>query len=418
MKATNFRDETLKNVLNLAEENSVIFLNMATGSGKSKLALAIAESLITEEPIMYSNGEMSRDLQVIYPKILVIIAERAHQRNWWDEFNKHNYGMLLQNTTFTCYASLHKFRNTGWDIIIVDESHHLSELRLGHLSTLRFNKAVFLSATMKKAVKACIEYTFRDKKTCTYKVSLDDAITADILPEPKIFIHKLTLNNTYRDLTIETGNKKSNKTIECKYPERWAYIKMYSKTAKIIIKCTEQEKYNYLTDQVDYLKRRFMADPSNIFAKNKWLRTALDRKIFLGKLKTDYAKVIINKEKDKRLICFCTDIEQANLLGGKDNIVHSKIKDVEKVIINFQLKSINRLYCVNMLTEGMNLNSLDVGIIVQLDSEELKIIQKLGRLLRSDSPKVHITVYLNTRDSEYLDKVLETIDNKYIKFIE
>ena len=38
---------------------------------------------------------------------------------------------------------------------------------------------------------------------------------------------------------------------------------------------------------------------------------------------------ILNNIKDKRFICFCTSIEQAEMLGG-DNAIHSKKKNCSK----------------------------------------------------------------------------------------
>jgi superfamily II DNA or RNA helicase len=117
------------------------------------------------------------------------------------------------------------------------------------------------------------------------------------------------------------------------------------------------------------------------------------------------------------MICFCASIEQANELGGNGNIVHSKVKDVDAIIENFQTGRIDSLYCVEMLKEGMNLNDINAGVIIQLDGTELPFIQKMGRILRSKQPVVHIVYYKNTRDEEYLNNILESVDRKYIEFV-
>ena len=62
-------------------------------------------------------------------KVLLVVAESAHKENWQKEFDK--WGVINAHLTIECYASLHKYRNTNWDLIIFDEAHHLgTDLKL------------------------------------------------------------------------------------------------------------------------------------------------------------------------------------------------------------------------------------------------------------------------------------------------
>ena len=70
-----------------------------------------------------------------------------------------------------------------------------------------------------------------------------------------------------------------------------------------------------------------------------------------------------------------------------------------------------------MLQEGQNLTAIEAGIIVQLDGQEKSFIQKFGRTLRADSPQQFIFYFQNTRDEEYLEKVIEGINPDYITVI-
>ena len=151
--------------------------------------------------------------------------------------------------------------------------------------------------------------------------------------------------------------------------------------------------------------------------KNKWLQYGSKRKIFLGAEKTTVVSNLIKQLKDKRFICFCTNINQAELLG-KDNAVHSKKKNNLEIIQKFNDKEINNIFAVGMLQEGINLKDIEAGIIVQLDGEERAFIQKFGRTLRADSPEQYIIYFRATRDEEYLNNALENIDKKYIKEIQ
>ena len=151
--------------------------------------------------------------------------------------------------------------------------------------------------------------------------------------------------------------------------------------------------------------------------KNKWLQLGSKRKRFLGECKTDAVKLLLHKIKDKRFICFCASIEQAELLGGR-NAIHSNKDNSLSIIDDFNSKKIDNLFAVNMLQEGQNLTDIEAGVIVQLDGQERAFVQKFGRSLRADDPIQFIFYYKNTRDMEYLNNVLEGIDKEYITEID
>ena len=70
-----------------------------------------------------------------------------------------------------------------------------------------------------------------------------------------------------------------------------------------------------------------------------------------------------------------------------------------------------------MITEGMNLTDIQVGIIVQLDGKERLFIQKFGRSMRAEDPVSFIFYYKDTQDENYLKNALENIDSKYVQHI-
>ena len=378
-----------------------VAIQAATGVGKSKIALDLCKSLV--EP-----GEQP-------PSVLLVIAERAHYKNWEDEITKWFYdGPIF----IVCYASLKKYRNTNWDVVIFDEAHHLkSELRLDIFDTISAQYRIFLSATLKDSLIGRLEQSCGTIKSI--KSGLQDAFDNEILPEPKIFLIPLTLDKTTPNQTIveEWGKSDKRVTIRCKYAERWRYKrnKRLFPNTKLIIECTQQQKYDYITEQFNYYKNRYMSS-RNEAIKNTWLQCGSKRKKYLGLIKTPVAMDLLNQltDNNKRFICFCTDIEQAVYLGG-ESAVHSKRTDNAEIIRKFNEKEINELYAVGMLQEGVNLNDINAGLIIQLDGEERSFIQRFGRTLRADSPEQYIIYYKATRDEEYLNNALEGIDKKYIK---
>ena len=350
-------------------------------------------------------------------KTLLLVAETAHKQNWKGEFINQKQQNLLSNCTIACYASLKKFQNTEWDCIIMDECHHAcSELRLNYLSTIKSKKVLALSATMKQEHIAALESIFGDFKI--NKVNLQNAIDDDILPEPIIYLIPLELNKTINTEIIEEswGNKNKRVTVYCSFKEAWTYRKNKKKfpNMNLVIACTQYQKYSYICEQFTYWQNYYMRN-RNDRVKNMWLQWGSKRKVFLGSLKTAKVQSLVAKleAKNKRFICFCTNIQQASLLGG-ENAVHSKVSDVEAKIEAFNNKKIDSLFCCQMLTEGQNLKDIEAGIIAQLDGNERSFVQKFGRVMRAKNPELYIFYYKGTRDEEFLNNAIQGIDSKFI----
>lgn len=394
------REELRDAAINALQTSHNIAIQAATGVGKSKIAIDICKECAKRE---------RRDLK----KILLVIAERAHYKNWKDELIKWSYDVPIE---IICYASLRKKRDSNWDIIIFDEAHHLnSELRLDTFETMGARYRVFLSATLKDSLIIKLECSCGPIKS--FKMGLQEAFSNNVLPEPKIVLIPLTLDKTKQDHIIveEWGKKDKRLTYKCTYAERWRFLrnKRSYPNVKLLISCTQQQQYDYLCEQFEYYKKRYMLTRNEIL-KNKWLQCGSRRKVFIGTEKTEIAKHILEKVKNKRFVCFCTNIEQAETLGGV-NAVHSKKKDNQAIVNKFNEGQTNSLFAVGMLQEGMNLNNIEAGVIIQLDGEERSFIQRFGRTLRADSPVQYIIYYKGTRDEEYLKNALDKIDTKYIQ---
>ena len=349
-------------------------------------------------------------------KILLVVAENAHKDNWKKEFIK--WGLKSNDITIECYASLPKYKESWWDLIIFDEAHHLgTDLKIDILSGIVTEYVILLSATLPDILIQVLTGIFGEFKVS--KVSLKEAIDEGMLPQPKVFLIPLKLNSTIYNCTIteEWGDKDKRVTYKCTYPQRWEFIRNKRKYPNVTlhISCTQLQKYTYLTEQFEYWKNAYMRNRQE-YMKNKWLQAGSQRKRFLGNIKTEYVKILLKKLQRKRLICFCASIEQADYLG-KDKSIHSKKNNSLEIINAFNNKEINRLFAVGMLQEGQNLEGIQAGIIVQLDNAERAFIQKFGRTIRADSPQQYIFYYENTRDIYYLENVFEGVDEAYISTI-
>lgn len=337
-------------------------------------------------------------------KTFICVAEIAHIQNWKDEYIKHGYGYLLESTEIFCYASLKNYANKSADLLILDEIHHaFSQARTFLLTSLRIKRVIGLSATLEDEHR----YLFNDifKNMAVYTITMEEAIEMEILPKPKVYLIGLELDNSNKSETINFKRGKNIKEIHCDYLQRNTYIYAKSKypTLNLIIHCTQKEKYDYI--DAEYNR-------AAMYKRTGWLRYGGIRKKFLSDCKTDKIKKLCTGINDKRFICFCGSIEQAELIGGT-NCIHSK-KEVKSIIHKFQSSEINSLYAIKMMTEGVNLSGIEAAIIGQLDGTERPFIQRSGRGLRAEFPEIYVLYFQGTKDEDYLQNVINTIPEEYL----
>lgn len=358
--------------LTLIDKHSNILYEWATGIGKTLLAIKIIEK---------TNEHWN-----------IVLAEVIHEINWIDEFKKFNKEHLLEKVSFFCYASLHKHtKNTNY---IFDEAHHLtSDKRLNLLRQIQSNgvkRIIMLSATLSRSQKIVIKDIIGN--FYIDKISLSDAIDKKILPEPTVYFIDVSLDNTKKVYTFNFNKDKS-------------------------IKCTAKEFYNKSTERIEWLKQKYFTTRQE-FDKVKWLSYANKRKQFLSDYKTSYAKILLNKLTDKRLICFTGSIEQSKKLSNGASI-HSKLSKQERteLLNSFNNGDINQLFATGMLKEGQNLSNIEAGIIIQLDNTERYFTQVHGRTLRSLFPEQYVLYVKDTQDEVYVETAIENFNKDFVKFI-
>lgn len=222
------------------------------------------------------------------------------------------------------------------------------------------------------------------------------------------------MDNINRNQVYSKGKDAKKKDLYIEYQDRFKYFG--DRSYNIKIKCTEQEYHELLVQDIEYWKMRFFKE-KEAYQKNKWLRLGSDRKNWLNHLKTNVAKQIITKLKNKRIIVFTTDIKQCETLGGnRKGIIHSKNPDSLDLVEQFNNKRINSLFCINMLSESMNLVDLDAALMVNMDGSEIASLQKLGRSVRSVNPVIYIIRIPYTRDAEYFEALKEELDSSYFEY--
>lgn len=405
------RAEIQQKAVEMMKDTPLLILQWCTGLGKSKAAIDIINSYCPNQ----SGFECA--WEGIELRVLLVVAEIAHKKNWEEEFSKFESEFVWMNfVTVETYASLKNHKGEEYDLIILDEAHHAgSDLRMEILEEIKTEKVLALSATLPSDMWFKLG-TLYGRRMSSFKISLQEAIDWGILPEPRLYLIPMTLDNTHPSQMIveEWGTKAKRRTVKCSISERWTYMKDKATYPhmRLEIECTELQKYIHLSDKIEFWKKQFFRT-RNEGVKNKWLQFGSERKRYLGSLKDQKAQEVLDLIKDKRYICFCSSIEQAEKLGG-DNSIHSKKKGALNTIEDFNNKEIDNLFAIGMIQEGQNLVDIEVGVIIQLDGQERAFVQKSGRAMRAEEPLLFILYYRDTRDEEYLQKALEGINPDYI----
>ena len=338
--------------------------------------------------------------QMFGGEFLIVIPKLVLIDNWKEEFRKFNAEYLLEDVTFTTYVSLQKHVDKAWTGIVMDEVHHLSDRCKEMFKCMRYRCFMGLSATLKREVKSFLTLNINGLETV--RMTLKDAIDNEVLPNPKVILIPMQLDRTMISEVI-VKNPKSEQSIECSWNERNYYRNR--KDIKVNIHCTQQQWYDYYTNSIEWMKNKPVL-------KNAYLIKCGERLKWLSNKKTGFVKEILSHITRHRVITFCNSIEQSRLLGKHS--INSKDGVAQDVLNEFNEKRINKVTCVEILTEGLNVADCKIGLFAMLNGTQRLQIQKVGRTLRHKKPVIIIPYYKNTRDQEIVKKMIENYDENMV----
>ena len=394
------REEVYNKCLNYINKNPCLLIEAATGFGKSKLAIDMVNHLIL------NLLTKSHTFKVV--KVLLLVAKRVHKQTWEDEIKKWG-GIANARITMECYESLKKHVGESFDIILMDEVHHIgSETRLEMLSSISYQYMIGLSATIPRNLKKEFKTYYN-----AWVVSCDitEAIEDKVLPEPEILLFPLLLDNKVPTETLEINPKAKGPVVKAEYKDYWKYKK--SKT-HAIISCTQRQYLNEMNALIAWEKNKFMRT-RNKTMEFKWLNSCGRRLEYLANCKNDLILSLLAHLKEQRTITFCKTIEQAEVLGS--NCIHSQNKDAEKLYDDFNKKKLNHITAVNILNENANLVDCKYAVFANLSSSEVVIPQRLGRAMRHKHPVIIVPYYIATREQEIVEKMFAGYNKDFIKTI-
>lgn len=379
------REEARDEILSIESPN--ILCELPTSFGKTKVALDLMRKRISVD-----KGA----------RILIVVPRLVLMDNWREEFVKWGVEDYLPFTEFVTYVSLPKKAGT-WDMIIFDEVHHLSERCRDSINDFDVKYCTLLSATVGRELKKELIALFTD--LYIYKVSTKQAIQEEILPDPRVYLIPLTLDNTKTNCEI-IKNKSQKIELTIPYSQRFQYAKV--KNRRIVIKCTQKQYYDDMSAMIAWYKNKMFND---VF-KNLFLRASGDRLKWLSEQKSGHVKTLLDHLKSQRTLTFCNGIPQTEELGKY--CINSKNKASEENLHKFNEGKVDHITACNMLDEGMNLTNCRVGVYAVLNSSDRMIKQKLGRLLRHPDPIIIIPYFQGTREEEIVETMLTDYNPKLV----
>lgn len=368
------KDYIQERAVKISEHKRHTLLTWATGCGKTLAALKI----IRRYGSYGTNGRIQ--------KWYIICSELSHIENWKREIELHGYQDILEYTEFFCYASLEKYINTEANFVL-DECHHLSDIRLQHLSTIKAGKVISLSATVEENIKIKLQHLGHFEE---YHISTTEAIQYGLLPEPDVYVVNLELDNLNRkNIYYKKKGMQNSVKLYKEVTDTNNFIKILTDLKAnnindycLTIMCSDKEYYDLISNDIEYWKKTYVQTKTE-WHKTLFLRKSLERKNFLANYKTNIVKKLVKlvKENDNRFICFTNDIKQLKSISSKSNYVCSNKSESEnKHIVNkFNSGKINDIYVVDMLRESVTLSNINAGIITQLDSKQLSFVQMMGK---------------------------------------
>jgi len=299
-------------------------------------------------------------------------------------------------------------RSQGYSFVS-GNCHHLSDRCIEHFSDMltagNIKQYIMLSATVGRNKKA--ELFEICPSISVIQVSVKTAIQSDILPDPKVYLIPLKLNDKTIDCEIVKNKRIKTQPIRISFKDRFKYKSV--KNRRIEIYCTQKQYYDETTNLIEWYRRR---SHQKVF-KNMFLKASGDRLKWLSDIKTGIVYRILDRLKDKRTLTFCNSIKQTELLGKY--CINSKNKNSKQHLDRFNKSEINHITACDMVNEGCNLYDCQIGVYASLHSSDRLVKQQLGRLLRHPNPVLIIPYYENTRDEEIVNKMLEDYNPELVK---
>lgn len=380
-------------------------LYAATRTGKSKVIINCLQELYRQ-----------KDNQTV---LWLVPTTKLRDETMPSEFKKWKADNILQNTEFACYASLKKYANKKYDVIVLDEAHHLSDKRLEYLSKISRTHLMAITATPPDNHEKRINLEKLVKPISQYKV--DDAVGDSVISPYTVYVVDCPLD--YTSKYIKAGNKVSS-WMTTEYAQ-YEYLDKHFRGAASVYYGAEKTLNWY---------RKKIKDNPNLIHSQKFKKAQKDlqshKYLFFKAMKARadliynlasklaHAKLLLSEiPEDMRTLVLTQRINTANELS--ENRYHSE--DTEGYD-KFVRGEVNILSACRSLDEGLELPNLDVVLIQQVWSTKRQFTQRAGRALglrEGHEGKIIVLRSIGTQDEKWVNSAIEDFSNvKYVSLIE
>jgi len=318
---------------------------------------------------------------------LVAAPTQAILDSWPQEAHKFDLAHLLDHIDFTTYRSLGKMLGrTHYHKLYLDECHALKNSHEGGLQAHVARKKSILGLTGTPPIQQDSE---KGRLVATYcpiliDYTTDEAVLAGLLNDYRLVVHRLPLS-TVRDyqLTFKSGSQFTT---------------------------SERENYQYWSGR--------LANAAQDKLPIETLRILRMQALMNYPGKGRYMTHLASQFPEKVLLFTCNQ-QQAEQQA--EHTYHSKNKHSQVNLAKFNTGEIQRLACVAQLSEGINIPNLRVGIIWHAFGNERRAAQRIGRLLRlnpEETATVHLLMYQDTIDEQWVAQALAAFDPTKISYVD
>ena len=387
------REEYTQEILTLSDSNKMMMLHLPTGFGKSRIAIEIVRRHL-------SNKLLECNVLIVVPKLVLMDNWKAELLKW--DFPAHIV------VTMSTYVSYPKHTNKFWDMIILDEAHHFTEACEEATCDMQYDRILAMSATIPREPRWRLKCAFEGIRE--YKVSAREAINDEILPDPKILLIPMMLDNTNVDQTIVIRKSKPGIPIDLNFHQRSQRFNYPNK--RVNIHATQLQYYNFISADIDRKKENWFKTQEE-FRRNQWLQACKQRLDWMTTLKEDFVLEMLRILDNYRTLTFCTFIEQTKKLGEYPINSEDKKKSAQN-LKDFNEGRVNHIVAASILNEGVNLSDCQIGIYANIGSSKVVELQRLGRILRHENPLIIIPFFAGTREEELVNEMVQNYNPNLI----
>lgn len=366
LKGNVLKDFIQEDITNKKDNN--LLAECYTGFGKTRIGIKRIK--------YYAKNNINLIVDIVVPKEHLLKSWLEDCKDLYIEFPFIQINMYVINS----YTMQNKSKSC--DLLIIDEVHRAlndaSEFFSTAITKYPFKYSLFLTATLKPSYEQYLLEQLQElnKQLAKYTVSLYWGWKNGLVQDTKIYNVPVQLS-----LREKAAYMQANDTIK-KYQSYFAQFSCYAPYDLI--------KPNSKNSRIRIAKILNQTEGQVFGTLMKWQKAINDRKVIIHNCATKYSVTLELLEVIKeKILIFCGSIDFSNLIELADPYAiayHSKLKVKEKkeVLDAFYSNKKPHLISINALKEGFNIIGCRLAIRVTYNSNELDLIQQIGRIIRFD----------------------------------